>query len=106
MDMVKTLKGVANVKDLAFAVIGTKTDAAIISVAESYLDRALTWATLAAQGKGNFDKHLDADAAQLRKIVDGGYQRADIDAARARLRETSAIIQAQAARIDGKPAKG
>ncbi|MBK8196970.1 MAG: hypothetical protein IPK75_01280 [Acidobacteria bacterium] len=102
MDPIKTIKQVAAVKDLAFDLIGAKTDATIISVAESYIDRAFAWAMLSAQGKGNFDKHLDADAAQLRKIVAGGYRREDIDAARARLRETSALIQAEAARIKAK----
>ncbi len=104
MDIVRTLKRVDDAKDLAFTLISAKTDASLVSVAESFLDRALAWATLAAQGKGSFDKNLDADAARMRKIIDGGYRREDIDAARAHLRETSVVIQAQAERI--KAAKG
>ncbi|MFN7178386.1 hypothetical protein [Hyphomonas sp.] len=102
MDMVKTLKKFGDVKDLAFAIIGAKSDANAISVAESYIDRGLGWLTAAAQGKASMDRNLDADAAQLRRIIDGGYRREDIDAARARLRETSASIQAEAARIEAK----
>lgn len=104
MDLVKTLKRVDDAKDLAFTLIAAKTDSSLVSVAESFLDRALAWAMLSAQGKGNFDKNLDADAARMRKIIDGGYRRDDIDVARAHLRETSVVIQEQAARIKG--AKG